>query len=131
MITKAHARKLRKMIEKTAVTLTDSEAFDVAELFPMWKVEHDYQTGDRVQYEGKLYKCLQAHTSQADWMPSTAVSLWVEVADPSIEFPEWVQPTGSHDAYMTGDKVSHNEKHWISDMDYNVYEPGVIYWDEV
>lgn len=131
MITKAHARKLRKAIEKTAVMLTDSEAFDVAELFPMWKVDTAYQTGDRVQYDGKLYKCLQSHTSQADWIPSTAVSLWAEVADPSIEYPEWKQPTGAHDAYMTGDKVSHNEKHWISDIDYNVYEPGVIYWDEV
>lgn len=131
MITKAHARKLRKAIEKTSVNLTDSEAYDVAELFPMWKVDTAYQTGDRVQYEGKLYKCLQWHTSQADWAPSTAVSLWVEVADPAIEFPEWKQPTGAHDAYMTGDKVSHNEKHWISDYDANIWEPGVYGWTEV
>lgn len=131
MITKAHARRLRKMIEKTAVTLTDSEAYDVAELFPMWKVDTAYQTGDRVQYESKLYKCLQGHTSQADWTPDTAVSLWVEVADPSIEFPPWKQPSGAHDAYMTGDKVSHNEKHWICTMDYCTYEPGVFGWDEV
>ena len=82
MITKAHARKLRKAIEKTAVTLTDSEAFDVAELFPMWKTDTAYQTGDRVQYDGKLYKCLQNHTSQADWIPTTAYSLWAEVAEP-------------------------------------------------
>ena len=131
MITKAHARKLRKAIEKTAVKLTDSEAFDVAELFPMWKTDHAYETGDRVQYESKLYKCLQAHTSQADWKPSEAVSLWVEVADPAIEYPEWVQPTGAHDAYMTGDKCSHNEKHWISEADNNIWEPGVYGWREV
>lgn len=131
MITKAHARRLRKAIEKTAVTLTDSEAFDVAELFPMWKVDTAYQTGDRVQYEGKLYKCLQSHTSQADWIPTTAVSLWVEVADPAIEFPEWVQPVGATDAYAKNSKVSHNEKHWISDVDNNVWEPGVYGWTEV
>ena len=131
MITKAHARRLRKAIEKTAVTLTDSEAYDVCELFPMWKTDTAYQTGDRVQYEGKLYKCLQGHTSQGDWTPSTAVSLWVEVADPAIEFPEWKQPTGAHDAYMTGDKVSHNEKHWISEADNNIWEPGVYGWREV
>lgn len=130
-MTLGKARKLRKMIEKTSVNLTDSEAYDVAELFPMWKVDHAYQTGDRVQYDGKLYKCLQNHTSQADWIPSTAVSLWVEVADPAIEYPEWVQPTGAHDAYMKGDKVSHNEKHWICNMDYCTYEPGVYGWDEV
>lgn len=131
MITKAHARKLRKMIEKTSVNLTDSEAYDVAELFPMWKTDTEYAVGDRVQYESKLYKCLQSHTSQADWIPSTAVSLWVEVADPAIEYPEWVQPTGAHDAYMTGDKVSHNEKHWISEADNNIWEPGVYGWREV
>ena len=131
MITKAHARRLRKAIEKTAVTLTDSEAYDVAELFPMWKTDTAYQTGDRVQYDGKLYKCLQSHTSQADWIPTEAVSLWVEVADPAIEYPEWVQPQGAHDAYMSGDKVSHNEKHWICTMDYCTYEPGVYGWDEV
>ena len=135
MITKAHARKLRKAIEKTSVNLTDSEAYDVAELFPMWKVNTAYQTGDRVQYEGKLYKCLQNHTSQADWIPTTAVSLWVEVADPAIEYPEWVQPQGAHDAYMKGDKVSHNEKHWISDIDNNIWEPGTVgteaLWREV
>lgn len=131
MITKAHARKLRKAIEKTAVTLTDSEAFDVAELFPMWKVDTAYQTGDRVQYAAKLYKCLQSHTSQADWKPSEAVSLWVEVADPSVEFPPWKQPSGAHDAYMSGDKCSHNQKHWICNMDYCTYEPGVFGWDEV
>lgn len=131
MITKAHARKLRKAIEKTAVTLTDSEAFDVAELFPMWKTDTAYQTGDRVQYDGKLYKCLQGHTSQADWTPDTAVSLWVEVADPAIEFPPWKQPQGAHDAYMSGDKCSHNEKHWISEADNNIWEPGVYGWREV
>lgn len=131
MITKAHARKLRKAIEKTAVTLSDSEAYDVCELFPMWKVDTAYQTGDRVQYEGKLYKCLQAHTSQADWIPSTAVSLWVEVADPAIEWPEWVQPIGAQDSYAKNSNVSHNEKHWISDYDNNVWEPGVYGWTEV
>lgn len=131
MITKEHARKLRKAIEKTAVTLTDSEAYDVAELFPMWKVDTAYQTGDRVQYESKLYKCLQGHTSQADWIPTEAVSLWVRVDDPTVEFPEWRQPTGATDAYMTGDKCSHNQKHWISDVDNNVWEPEVYGWTEV
>lgn len=137
MITKVHARKLRKAIEKTAVTLTDSEAFDVAELFPMWKTDTAYQTGDRVQYESKLYKCLQSHTSQADWIPTEAVSLWVEVADPSVEFPPWKQPVGSADAYAKGDKVSHptSDRHWISEIDGNVWEPGTVgteaLWREV
>ena len=98
-------------------------------LFPMWALK-DYAIGDRVQYEGNLYKCLQAHTAQADWTPDVAVSLWVRVDDPSIEWPDWIQPVGAQDAYAKGAKVSHNDKHWISDVDSNVWEPGVYGWTE-
>lgn len=131
MITRAKARQLRRLIEQTSATLTDTEALEGVELFPMWKTDHTYAVGDRVQYEGKLYKCLQAHTSQDDWTPDTAVSLWVEVSDPSIEYPDWKQPVGAQDAYMKGDKVSHLEKHWVSDVDYNTWEPSVYGWSEV
>lgn len=130
MITREKAIALRKLIEKLSADLPDEEAYTAPELFPMWTLK-DYQTGDRVQYNGLLYKCLQSHTAQADWTPDTAVSLWVRVDDPSIEFPEWVQPTGAHDAYAKGAKVSHNGKHWQSDIDANVYEPGVYGWSEV
>ena len=129
MITREKARLLRKLIERMSAELPDSDAFDAAELFPMWALK-DYAVGDRVQYEGNLYKCIQAHTAQADWAPDTAVSLWVKVDDPSIEWPEWRQPTGAQDAYAMGDKVSHNGKHWISDVDSNVWEPGVYGWSE-
>ena len=130
MITREKAIALRKLIEKLSADLPDSEAYTAPELFPQWTLK-DYQQGDRVQYNGLLYKCLQAHTAQADWTPDTAVSLWVRVDDPSIEFPEWRQPQGSHDAYGKGDKVSHNGKHWQSDVDGNVWEPGVYGWSEV
>ena len=126
-----HAKRLRRLIEQTSATLTDTEALEGVELFPMWKTDHAYVAGDRVQYEGKLYKCLQAHTSQDDWTPDVSVSLWVEVSDPSIEYPDWKQPVGAQDAYMKGDKVSHLEKHWVSDVDYNTWEPGVYGWNEV
>lgn len=126
------AKELRPLIEKAAVSLTDEDAFSAPELFPKWiSEEHEYQINDRVQYEGKLYKCLQPHTSQEDWTPDAAVSLWVEVSDPAIEWPEWKQPAGAHDAYNKGDKVSHLDKHWISDIDANVYEPSVYGWSEV
>lgn len=125
------AKELRPLIEKAAVSLTDEDAFSAPELFPKWISEgHEYKANDRVQYEGKLYKCLQAHTSQEDWTPDAAVSLWVEVSDPAIEWPEWKQPAGAHDAYNKGDKVSHLDKHWISDIDANVYEPSVYGWTE-
>ena len=129
MITLEKARKLRQVIVRLSAELSDTEAFDVAELFPAWALK-DYAVGDRVQYEGNLYKCIQAHTSQSDWTPDTAVSLWVKVDDPSIEWPEWHQPQGAHDAYAMGDKVSHNGKHWISTADANIWEPGVFGWTE-
>lgn len=129
MISTVEARKMRAEIEERAKELPDSTAFEVPYMFPQWKIK-DYQTGDRVQYSGTLYKCLQSHTAQADWTPDVAVSLWVRVDDPSIEWPEWVQPVGAHDAYAKGAKVSHNDKHWISDVDSNVWEPGVYGWTE-
>lgn len=131
MITKTHARILRKKIEELALPMTDADAFAVPELFPMWKTDHEYAVGDRVQYESTLYKCLTAHTSQSTWTPSDSPSLWVRVDDPSQEWPEWVQPVGSTDTYAKDSKVSHNEKHWISDVDNNVWEPGVYGWTEV
>lgn len=50
---------------------------------------------------------------------------------PEDEYPKWVQPTGAHDAYAQGAKVSHNGKKWTSDIPANVYEPGVYGWTEV
>ena len=125
------AKRLRPLIEQASKSLSDDEAFYGPELFPVWNGKGiDYVKDDRVQYEGKLYKCIQNHTSQEDWQPDVAVSLWVEVPDPAIEWPEWKQPAGAHDAYMKGDKVSHLDKHWISDIDNNVYEPSVYGWTE-
>ena len=126
-----HARQLRKLIEQTAVNLTDKEALTGIELFPKWDDSASYVTGDRVRYEGTLYKCLQSHDAQPSWNPSDAPSLWVRVDDPSIEFPAWIQPVGAEDAYPKGAKVSHNDKHWISDVDNNVWEPSVYGWSEV
>lgn len=109
--------------------LTDEQAETVTDLYPLWEVGVAYVVGDRRQYNELLYKCVQAHTSQADWTPDVVPALWVRTY--TDEYPEWVQPTGAQDAYNTGDKVSHNDKHWISTVDANVWEPSVYGWDEV
>lgn len=126
----AKIRHIRHQIEALANTMDDATAYDYPALFKVWKAPETYGIGDRVQYKNKLYKCVQAHTSQSDWTPDAAVSLWTAVPDPATEWPEWVQPTGSHDAYQTGDKVSHKDKHWVSNADNNVWEPGIFGWDE-
>lgn len=123
------ARIIRHQIEHMAENLSDETALDYKELYPQWITDHAYSIGDRVRDEDVLYKCVQSHTSQADWQPHLTPALWVVVS--IEEWPEWVQPIGAQDAYMLGDKVSHLEKHWVSTMDYNVYEPSVYGWDEV
>lgn len=130
MISRAKAYALRKMIEKASISLTDTDALEAVELFPHWNETATYSIGDRVSYDGTLYKCLTAHQSQSTWTPPDSPSLWVRVDDPSIEWPDWVQPKGATDAYAKGAKVSHNDKHWISDVDANVWEPGVAMWTE-
>ena len=122
------AKQLRQLIEQLAVTLDDETALTGVELFPMWAIDIAYAIGDRVQHGGTLYKCVQAHTSQADWTPNATPALWTVVT--VEEWPEWVQPTGAQDAYAKDSKVTHNGKKWISSYDANVWEPGVYGWEE-
>lgn len=133
MITTEKARELRKYIEAgvESLALPDEEALNVVELYPVWKVDTAYTTGQRVTYLSVLYNVLQDHTSQADWTPDVAPSLFAKVLipDPDV-IPEWEQPESTN-PYMMGDKVTHNDKTWVSDVDNNVWEPGVYGWSEV
>lgn len=127
-----HAYKLRELLHKASVSLTDEDALDGIELFPLWAAGVAYALDVRVRFEGKLYKCVQAHTSQEDWTPDIAPALWVDVAEPHT-IPVWRQPTGAQDAYMTGDKVHYPDKDgpvYVSVMDNNVWEPTVYGWEE-
>lgn len=125
------AKSLRQQIESLAETLEDDKALQVSELFPTWTIDLSYEVGARVRYEGILYKCLTSHTSQETWTPTAAPSLWAQVLIPDPEtIPEWVQPESTN-PYMEGDKVTHNGKTWVSNIDNNVWEPGVYGWDEV
>ena len=125
-MTRGKAKQLRQLIEQLAVTLGDETALTGVELFPMWAIGRAYAVDDRVQYGGILYKCVQAHTSQADWTPDITPALWVAVS--IEEYPEWVQPTGAHDAYNIGDKVTYKGNHYVCDINGNVYAPDVIGW---
>ena len=121
----------RRTVAADEDAMTADELAACAPLFDAWAGGSvAYAVGDIVAYNGALYRCAQAHTSQADWTPDTAVSLWVSISDPAEEWPEWSQPLGAHDAYEQGAKVSHNGKHWISDVAANVWEPGVYGWTE-
>lgn len=125
-MTRAEAIAYRNKIEAAASTMTDATALTAVELFPAWVVGKAYAVNDRAQYNGTLYKCIQAHTSQSDWMPSATPALWKTVS--VDEYPEWVQPTGAHDAYNIGDKVTYNGQHYVCTSDANVYAPDVYGW---
>ena len=129
-MTRIELIKLRALIEKAVESLPDEEALEGVTLFPDYQVGHAYAVDDRFKYEGQLYRVVQAHTSQADWIPSEVPALYVKVAIPGT-IPEWEQPLGFQDAYHTGDKVMHNGKIWESTIDNNVWEPGVYGWIEV
>lgn len=129
-MTREEAVKYRNAILVASESLSDEVASTVPDLFDSWQTDTYYNVGDRRKYNGTLYKCLTAHESQSTWTPDVSPSLWVRTDDPGEEWPEWVQPQGATDSYMAGAKVSHNEKHWISDVDYNTWEPGVYGWTE-
>lgn len=108
---------------------TDEQALDSISVYPTWREDVAYTTRERVRYNETLYKVLQDHTSQSDWTPDVAHSLFAEVLIPDSEvIPEWVQPDSTN-PYQTGDKVTHNGSTWVSTIDNNVWEPGVYGWD--
>ena len=125
------AIQLRPVIEQAAQSLDDETALTAVELYPIWSATGTYAVDVRVQYKGILYRCLVEHTAQETWTPTDAPSLWAKVLipDPDV-IPEWEQPDSTN-PYMTGDKVAHNGKTWVSDVDDNVWEPGVYGWSEV
>lgn len=103
-MTREELLKLRELLKKASATFTDEEALDGIGLFPKYQVGKAYAANDRFQYDGDLYKVIQAHTSQEDWLPDATPALYLKIAKPG-EIPVWVQPTGAHDAYQIGDKV--------------------------
>lgn len=122
---------LVEAIKNLRASASDEIAAAYPLIYPEWRQGTEYQRGQRICYNDVLYKVLQLHTSQATWTPDVSPSLFARVLIPDPEvIPEWVQPDSTN-PYMTGDKVTHNGKTWVSTIDNNVWEPGVYGWDEV
>ena len=159
--------------------ISEEELAFIMSKFPSFEIGKSYLANEKVVFRSKLYKVIQAHTSQSDWTPDQVPALFVEVMPDGVigpwrqplgahdaykagdkvyfnghvyvskidnnvwspdsygweletsgeEYPEWVQPTGSHDQYNKGDIVSYNKQLWISIIDANVWEPGVYGWN--
>lgn len=123
------AEQFRKALQLFAAGLDDEKAMEVATIYDAWVAGRNYAAGEFVTYgensvgDPQLYKVVQAHTSQADWTPDTAASLFVAIGLDAAGFPVWSQPTGAHDAYNTGDVVDYNGKLYKSLINGNVYSP--------
>ena len=125
------SKPVREAMDKAGAFLTDEQAAQVPVLYRVWEAGVSYAVGDRRLYGGNLYTCLQAHDAIEMWNPSDAHSLWAKVLTSDTGEPlPWEQPESTN-PYMTGDKVTHNGKTWVSDVDNNVWEPGVYGWTEL
>lgn len=123
------AEQMRKALQMFAATLAEKQAMEVAAVFDQWKIGRYYTSGDYLTYDvngvgdPQLYKVAQDHTSQADWAPDRAVSLYVAIGLDAQGYPVWAQPAGSHDGYNTGDIVNYHDTLYRSCVDANVYSP--------
>lgn len=136
MISVERARALRRQIEKAAESLGDEDALEAVELFPIYIVDTVYAVGDRIRFDGVLYKVLQAHTSQVNWRPDESPSLYARVLipDPDV-IPVWEQPDSTN-AYMRGDRVHYPTAEgpvYESLVDNNVWSPEAYPagWEEI
>ena len=124
------AKMMREQLNTLIKDFDDETALANKELYPDWNGNGiPVVRGELLYYNKNLYRVNQSHTTQNDWLPDITPALFTKVS--LDEYPEWVQPTGAQDAYNTGDKCSHNGKHWTSTLDGNVWEPGVYGWTEV
>ena len=123
------AEQFRKALQMFAASLDDEKAMEVATVFDSWVSGKAYAVGDFLTYgansvgDPQLYKVVQAHTSQADWLPDATPALYVAIGLDEEGFPVWAAPTGAHDAYNTGDVVNYNGTLYRSLIDGNVYSP--------
>lgn len=123
------AEQLRKALQMFAQTLTNEQAMEIATVYPKYEVGKTYIVGEYITYgennvgDPQLYKVVQAHTSQADWLPSETATLYEPIGLNESGYPVWSKPSGAHDAYNIGDIVDYNAKLYKSLIDGNVYSP--------
>ena len=123
--------KAQKLAVKSLIqndSLSTEEIIELAPLFPAYEIGKIYKVGDIFTYNRSLFEVVQEHTSQEEWKPDVEASLYKNHT-PKGEIEEWRQPLGSHDAYMTGDRVLFNGEVYISKIDNNVWSPDVYGWE--
>ena len=133
------AEQFRKAVQLFAASLSDEQALEVATIYDAWVADKAYTDGEFLTYgtnavgDPQLYKVVQDHTSQLDWLPDLTPSLYTPIGLDDGGYPIWSQPTGAHDAYNKGDIVNYNGTLYESLIDGNVYSPDAYPagWQEV
>lgn len=116
--------------EEELVTFIASTGVDK---FPVIPEIGEWCEGNKVYaYDDDKAKCLQGHNRMHYAIEETP-ALWLIITTISAGYPVWVQPTGAHDAYQLGDRVSFNGKNYESLINANVWSPSVYPagWEEI
>ena len=116
----ANLQATRKLIRVDE--LDEEELLDMIDLYESYQVDKLYKVDDIFKYEGKLYKVIQEHTSQEDWIPSELPALYLSMMPENV-IPEWVQPTMAENAYNIGDKVIYSGIVYESTINANTWSP--------
>lgn len=130
-----HDKSIKSILKTITLAkdLSQDQKEEILARYEDYKTDKTYQEGDKFTYKGKIYEVIQAHTSQITWIPSSTPSLYKEFLDVKIQdekgnesqvVAEFKQPTGAHDAYNKGDKVSFEGKIYESKIDANTFSPS-------
>lgn len=131
------AEQLRRALQLFAATLSEEQALEIATVYPVWEAGRAYAAGDILSHgtnstgDPQLYRVVQAHTSQADWLPEATPALYDAFGLDESGYPVWSQPSGAHDAYNTGDIVNYNGTLYRSLIDGNTWSPDAYpaWWE--
>jgi hypothetical protein len=131
MMTRKQAIDFIQSLKSLRGSASDEQALNAKAVYPSWRIDKSYVKGERILYNTIIYRVLQDHTSQEAWTPDITSSLFAKVLIPDdTKIYPWEQPDSTN-PYKAGDKVKHKDKIWVSDIDNNVWEPGVYGWSEV
>ena len=120
-MTRSEAYAYRRSIENAAALQSDEKALDNIYLYPPFEVGIAVTAGYRCHFRDVLYKCIQPHTTQADWTPDITPALWVVVS--LDEWPEIPETITSENAWMAGRKGTWKGVHKICQLDNCVWNP--------
>lgn len=117
---------IKRMLSTETEALSDEDALAVAALYPTWasKIDTEVAAGERLWYDGKLYKVIQGHTVSALWVPDHNPALFAEVS--IEEWPPIPEVITAENAYMTGDRGTWKGNHYICKMDNCVWNPDQL-----